>query len=824
MKKIATKIFAIFLIIQPLLDLQILYEDKNQIFTFSISTIIRLLMTIILFTITYILNKKTSDNKKLFIYKILIIIYSIFHIYNCNNFNANVTSTFNFSFINEIYYLFRMSLPLLLIYITKNSDIDNNQIKKIFLTNIFAYSFVILISSLFTFGYQAYGNGKITYGLLDWFTNNDVTTINSGTKGLFAGTNRTSVLLSALLVITYYYYYKENGNKLSVLLIIQIIASILLCTRVGTYTWIAISIIMLLLYIIFNYKKISIKKILYSILIILLCIPLVIISPIKNRVYGSDMEENFNNIYDENAYDSKLEQFNTEKYTSSKDPEYQEKINFIKEEYLKFNLRPLYIEEIYNYKSDPNFWIDIMKMPYNQRDDDRKIQQYISKRIHHLNNNKLDKYLGVGHSTFKSSDVYLESDILVHFYTIGIIGIIIFFAPYIITIGYSAIFILKNIKKHATFKLISLNFSLCVLLFGSIITGHVLDEMITYVFIALIIGLIFKHIEEIKKTKQDIIPEKVSVIVPIYNVEEYLDECLESILNQDYPKELIETILIDDCSKDRSKEIAKKYVNKYKNIKLIENKVNKGQAISRNTALKYVTSKYIIFLDSDDILYPDCIKKLHQEIVKTKSDIVAARINSYDTKGEYGYYSDKYINEYITSDIYGNKKLVNCISICSKIYKTETIKNIKFLENTIHEDNSFTLISLFKAKKITTLPKYLYKRRIREGENKSIMQKLNYKTYTDLIKNYNFTLKNIKDNKNKTFLHLYMIRKLNNEIGKHVEEEHIQSAHQEIITFINNLEVSNTIKRIYYIYNNVYKKIVQTYLTLRGKKYETKKD
>ena len=222
----------------------------------------------------------------------------------------------------------------------------------------------------------------------------------------------------------------------------------ILCTRVGTYTWIVISIMMLVMYIIFNYKRVSKKKILFSILIFLICLPLVFISPIKNRVYGSDMEEDFNNIYNENAYDKILDGFDTDEYTSSEDEDYQEKIDFIEREYLNFNLRPLYIEDIYNYRSDPDFWIDIMRLPYSERDDDRKIQQYISSRIHYLNNNKLDSYLGVGHSTYKSSDVYLESDILVHFYTLGIFGIIVFFAPYVITIIYSTIFILKNIGKQ----------------------------------------------------------------------------------------------------------------------------------------------------------------------------------------------------------------------------------------------------------------------------------------------------------------------------------------------------------------------------------------
>ena len=815
MKKIMTKLFVIFLILQPLFDLQILYDDSTQIFSFSISTLLRLLMTLTLLMIVILSKKSFKENKLISIYSILIFVYSILHIINCYNFTANVTSTFNFSLTSEIFYLIRMSLPIFLIYITKNLELNDYQFKKIILINVFIYSFIIIISSIFKFGYQSYGNEVITNSIINWFTSNTSTTVNSGTRGLFVGTNRTSILLSALLALTYYFYYKEKGNRLVILIIMEIMASMILCTRIGSYVWPLVAIIMLVLYVIFNASHLSKKKILYSAFIIILSFMILTFSPIKNKEYGSDMEETFNELYINNNYGEILNKFDTISYISDSDKTYAEKVDFIESEYLNFNLRPLYVEEIYNYGADPNFWINIMKLDYDKRDDDRKIQLYISKRIYNLNNNNIDKYLGMGYSTFKSSDLYLESDIMVHFFTIGILGIIIFFGPYIFAIIYSLYFILKNIKKHCTFKLLTLNLSLCIFIFGSIMTGHILDEMITYIFISLIVAEIIYEINEIKKWEKEVSPAKISVIVPIYNVEEYLEECLDSIISQDYSEKYIEVVLIDDCSKDKSIDIARKYIRKYKNFKLIENTENKGQAISRNIAIEQATGKYIVFLDSDDKLYPKCLSTLYKEIAITGSDIVASKINSFDTKGKHGYYSDKYLNEYITSDIYGNKKLINCISICSKIYKANFIKNIKFLENTIHEDNSFTLTCLFKANKITVVPEYLYYRRIREGENKSIMQKLNYKTFTDLIKNYKVTLQNIVDKKSKTFLHLYMLRKLNNEICKHISKDSIALADSDIITFIEEMNISNFKKTMYKIYNKIYRKIVNIYVIIK---------
>ena len=305
--------------------------------------------------------------------------------------------------------------------------------------------------------------------------------------------------------------------------------------------------------------------------------------------------------------------------------------------------------------------------------------------------------------------------------------------------------------------------------------------------------------------------EKISLIIPMYNVENYIEECLYSIINQDYGIQNIEVILIDDCSSDKTIEKVRKYIQKY-NFILIENKKNSGQAISRNKGIARATGKYIAFLDSDDILYKNNLSDLYHEIIKNDADLVMARLNSFNSKGEYGYYSDKYINEYKTTNIYESPNLLNCISICSKLYKTSLIKNINFLEKTFHEDNSFTLETLFNAKKIVVYPEYLYYRRIREDENnKSTMQKLDYKTFNDLILNYNDVLNNIKDKNNIAFLYKHMIKKLNNYIIKHVKKEDKTKAKQSIISFINNLHLSkkqkigfNFYNKIYYIFASLY--------------------
>ena len=112
---------------------------------------------------------------------------------------------------------------------------------------------------------------------------------------------------------------------------------------------------------------------------------------------------------------------------------------------------------------------------------------------------------------------------------------------------------------------------------------------------------------------------EVSVVVPIYNVEKYLRQCLESLVNQNFDD--YEIILINDGATDNSMKIAQEFEDKYKNIKLLSKK-NAGLGAARNTGMKYVTGKYVLFVDSDDYVSPEYISELYNVINREDSDIV----------------------------------------------------------------------------------------------------------------------------------------------------------------------------------------------------------
>lgn len=114
---------------------------------------------------------------------------------------------------------------------------------------------------------------------------------------------------------------------------------------------------------------------------------------------------------------------------------------------------------------------------------------------------------------------------------------------------------------------------------------------------------------------------KVSVIIPVYNVENYLEQCLDSILNQTYRN--LEIIVVDDGSTDRSGEICDAYTLRHSNLKVIH-KENAGLGMARNTGLEYISGEYVTFLDSDDWLEPDMIQQLYNGIVSQNVDVCKA--------------------------------------------------------------------------------------------------------------------------------------------------------------------------------------------------------
>lgn len=205
---------------------------------------------------------------------------------------------------------------------------------------------------------------------------------------------------------------------------------------------------------------------------------------------------------------------------------------------------------------------------------------------------------------------------------------------------------------------------------------------------------------------------KLSIIVPVYNVEKYLPKCLESLIKQTLKD--IEIICVNDGSMDNSLAILKEFASKDSRIRIIDNQ-HQGVAKTRNTGIEQSTGEYIGFVDSDDYIDIDFFEKLYTSATENNSDIAIASILKH--KKFFNIYNAKYTKEETAITIQDKIKLCGdkkhfFFYAWNKIYKSSLIKNnnIEFSEGQIYEDVMFAIKALYYSNKIISVygTKYHY--------------------------------------------------------------------------------------------------------------------
>lgn len=201
----------------------------------------------------------------------------------------------------------------------------------------------------------------------------------------------------------------------------------------------------------------------------------------------------------------------------------------------------------------------------------------------------------------------------------------------------------------------------------------------------------------------------ISVLIPAYNVEEYIEEAVASILNQTYTN--LEIIIIDDCSADSTGYICSKLIHKDNRIKFYKNDKNSGIAVTLNRALKLSTGEYILRMDADDISQDNRIEVLFEYLVNNKVDIVGSSTITIDSNGnEIGrYYPLKNHLDIINTLKYATPLLH--IWLCKKnLY--EKVGDYRYPPV---EDYDFLLRCVKYGAKLANVPECLYKVRLRDG-------------------------------------------------------------------------------------------------------------
>ena len=228
---------------------------------------------------------------------------------------------------------------------------------------------------------------------------------------------------------------------------------------------------------------------------------------------------------------------------------------------------------------------------------------------------------------------------------------------------------------------------------------------------------------------------KVSIIVPIFNVGLYLEQCLHSLVNQTMSE--IEIILVEDCSTDNSCEIAENWSKRDGRIRLIKHETNSGLSASRNTGLRDSRAPFILFVDSDDYVASDYCEQLYGAITKYQADMAMCRTATFSSPGckgsSFGHYWDcpsKSEEGCCSLDEEILKKINSCV--WNKIYRRDLIadNNLEFPVGLKHEDEYWWRLYTCYAKNIAWTQKQLCFYRLRSD---SIMRQIHQDEQLNLL-------------------------------------------------------------------------------------------
>lgn len=501
--KITKVIITILLISQPIFDIiktKIVHDI--QIFGLSFFEMFNIVLIMVLAIISIIYGNRKIIITRLICLGIIFITYFGFHYYNMTLFNNEVYSYQSTNAFVEIYYIYKTFInPLILMMSLYYIGVDKKYLIRVLQVFSLIISLTIIISNIFHFGYMSYGDeDKICLkSILDWFTFKNTSRYafyELTCRGLFFSANQLSSITFMIMPIIVYSAYKNRKFIDYFSMISLIISMYMIGTKVSTYGVIAVFLMFYTLYALFTMynrkvkNRINLNNITIISFIMVGSIALFFVSPrfyelkyinsnlstvklIENNLINNDMDvELFNKEW------NKIEKRNCFKMTSNEEKEF---IDFFKK-YSDYMGISSFIIKSYDSSNHSKFWCDYLKNSENN--DYRVLKTSILNNIYKENNNKLDKYLGLGYGL---NFIYTEADYSYQYYIYGIFGCIVLLSEYFIAVFLSAYRILKN--KLFNIESLLLLSSPAIALFTAHFSGHVLERTMPLLVLATVCSI-----------------------------------------------------------------------------------------------------------------------------------------------------------------------------------------------------------------------------------------------------------------------------------------------------------------------------------------------
>ena len=204
---------------------------------------------------------------------------------------------------------------------------------------------------------------------------------------------------------------------------------------------------------------------------------------------------------------------------------------------------------------------------------------------------------------------------------------------------------------------------------------------------------------------------RLSIIIPFYNVEQYIARCLDSVYRQDIPEEEYEVICVDDCSPDSSLQVVKEYEQKHANLRIVRNKENRKLGGARNAGMDVASGEYVWFIDSDDLIEDNVIGTLCSVAKQDDLDVLHFNYENYPVRTPLHKIESQ---ELMTGpEMFFSKKYIwyhDLVTAWRKLYKRSFLieNHISFAEHIMYEDNDYAILVFAKALRVRHLDLFAY--------------------------------------------------------------------------------------------------------------------
>jgi hypothetical protein len=445
---------------------------------------------------------KYRKNKKiipLIVYIALAMIYAIVHHLFVRNFNSYSSDNFGYSTFKELFYIARLTLPVILMFITIDFEFTFEDIKKDFCIVACIVGTVIVFSNIFKIGLGSYTNLVIKDNIFGWFTGayTQYSFYELASKGWFNFANQISALLILLTLITIYAIIKKMSVYNVYNVVVMLLSMLMIGTKVALYGMFLALIALIAIFIVSFISKRKFEEInKYSAIIMLILtiayIGMMKFSPANNRAqinsYIAENREKEDDEDDENTMEILNKQLAEVKTHS-----YDEKVEFIEENYEKYSIDPMFIEDSYSYKLDPEFWLEEFEKPLADRLNYRRLEEEMIKRVVEVNGDSNSKWFGI--SYMRVQNIFnIERDFVLQYYTIGIVGLLLFIIiPFCIPVLVIGIYMLKNRKNILNVENMIMIASILLVLAIAYFSGNVIDSLIITIYLSFIIGVLINN-------------------------------------------------------------------------------------------------------------------------------------------------------------------------------------------------------------------------------------------------------------------------------------------------------------------------------------------